>query len=55
MGAENTPLCYDMIYLDKYTKRWGVVFYQASSESGSPFAKYATEIDYRETNVERRL
>lgn len=47
MGAEESPLCYDVIYLNRNTKRWNVVFYQASSVSGSRFEKQAIEIDYR--------
>jgi hypothetical protein len=48
MGAEESPLCYDIIYRNKNSKRWSVVFYQASSSSGSRFEKQAIEIDYRD-------
>jgi hypothetical protein len=45
MGAEKSPLCYDIISWDKATRAWNVAFYQDRSSSG--FKPQEVDIDLR--------
>jgi predicted phosphodiesterase len=47
MGAEKSALCYDVISLNKDTKRWNVIFYHDPSRSGASFREQEIEIDLR--------
>ena len=51
MGAEKSALCYDVIYLNKDTKRWNVIFYHDPSRSGASFREQEVEIDFRSSRL----
>jgi len=46
-GAENSPLCYDVISLDPTTRRWGVTFHYDASKSGAGFRQQEIIADTR--------
>jgi len=45
MGAEHSPLCYDIVSWSKTTNKWNVVFYEDRSTSG--FKPQEIELDLR--------
>jgi predicted MPP superfamily phosphohydrolase len=46
-GAENSPLCYDVVSFDPKTGRWGVTFHYDPSRSGAGFRKQEIIADTR--------
>jgi 3',5'-cyclic AMP phosphodiesterase CpdA len=48
-GAENSPLCYDVVSLNPTTGRWGVTFYYDASKSGAGFRQQEIIADTRST------
>lgn len=46
-GAENSPLCYDVVSLDPSTGRWGVTFHCDASKSGAGFRQQEIIADTR--------
>ena len=51
-GAEDSPLCYDVVSFDPASTRWGVEFYRDASNAGAGFRIHEVAIDTRAANVE---
>jgi hypothetical protein len=47
MGAEGSPLCYDVISLNRANKQWSVSFFRDASSSFAGFNEQEIEIDLR--------
>ena len=50
-GAENSPLCYDVVSLNPTSGRWGVSFYCDASNSGAGFRQQEIIADTRSSAV----
>ncbi|MGT2486582.1 metallophosphoesterase family protein [Methylobacterium oryzae CBMB20] len=51
MGAERTPLTYDVVALDRRTGRWGAKFFADRSGVGAGFAAQQISIDMRSSKI----